>query len=358
MGCRMGNAYSGSMDGWFRLGFWAPALVPAGALLLALTVTLTIRGFFVTRLRPWAAQTQGFSSALAQAIATPSLLWCVIVSIHVATQVADLPNRVELLASRTLTGLWIASATLALSKAATIAVRQYGSRVEGAQSVTTLSQNLARLIVVAFGLMVLLSEFGIAVTPILTALGVGGLAVALALQDTLANLFAGFYITVAGQVRVGDYIKVDSGEEGFVVDITWRAAVLRMLQNNLVIIPNAKLARATVTNYHLPERRMSLLIPVSVSYDSDPEHVERVLLDETKAALGQVPGLLEDPPPMVRFIPGFGAYSLDFTLICQVGEFTDQFPVQHELRKRIFRRFREEKIDIPFPIQTLNLRRA
>lgn len=346
------------MDGWFSLGFWTPALFPAAALLLALAVTLSIRGVLVKRLRPWAATSQGFSAALAQAIDTPSLLWCAIVSIHVATQVAGLSDRLALLAGRTLTGLWIASATLALSKAATLAVRQYGSRVEGAQSVTTLSQNLARLLVIAFGLMVLLSELGIAVTPILTALGVGGLAVALALQDTLSNLFAGFYITLAGQVRVGDYIKIDSGEEGFVIDITWRAAVLRMLQNNLVIIPNAKLARATVTNYHLPERRMALMIPVSVSYDCDPENIERILLEETKAAVGEVDGLLADPPPLVRFIPGFGAYSLDFTLICQVAEFTDQFLVQHELRKRIFRRFREEKIEIPFPVQTLNLRRA
>src|SRR3990172_5566134 len=93
-----------------------------------------------------------------------------------------------------------------------------------------------------------------------------------------------------------------------------------------------------------------------VGYASDPDHVERVLLEETRAAVAQVPGLLGDPPPFVRFIPGFGESSLDFTLICQVATFVDQYVVQHELRKRILRRFRAEGIEIPFPIRTVELR--
>jgi small-conductance mechanosensitive channel len=194
------------------------------------------------------------------------------------------------------------------------------------------------------------------VTPILTALGVGGLAVALALQDTLANLFAGFYISVANQIRIGDYIKLESGEEGYVADISWRSTSVRMLANNLIIIPNAKLGQAIVTNYHLPEKRMSLLIPVGVSYDSDPEEVERILVDVATSSARDIAGLLAEPAPFVRFIPGFGDSSLNFTLICQVAEFVDQYMVQHQLRKRIFARFREAGIEIPFPIRTVYLK--
>jgi small-conductance mechanosensitive channel len=112
----------------------------------------------------------------------------------------------------------------------------------------------------------------------------------------------------------------------------------------------------TLTNYYLPDKRMSLLIPVSVSYSSDPEKVEGVLVEEASKAVGEIPGLLAYPAPFVRLIPGFGNSSLDFTLICQVGEFVDQFPAQHELRKRIFRRFREEGIEIPFPHRTVYLK--
>jgi small-conductance mechanosensitive channel len=81
-----------------------------------------------------------------------------------------------------------------------------------------------------------------------------------------------------------------------------------------------------------------------------------VLVEEAERAVGQVPGLLGEPRPFARLIPGFGDYSLDFTLICQVATFVDQFPVQHELRKRILRRFRAEGIEIPFPVRTLQVR--
>ena len=129
-----------------------------------------------------------------------------------------------------------------------------------------------------------------------------------------------------------------------------------MLPNNMVVIPNSKLSQSIVTNYYLPEKRMSLLIPISVSYSSNPEKVERILIEETKKAVGEIPGLLGDPEPFVRFIPGFGESSLDFTLICQVKEFVDQYLAQHELRKRIFKRFGEEGIDIPFPHRTVYMR--
>jgi small-conductance mechanosensitive channel len=254
--------------------------------------------------------------------------------------------------------LWIISATLACARLASLLVRRYGERVSGAHRVTSLTDNLARLFVFLIGGLVLLHGLGVSITPLLTALGVGGLAVALALQDTLANLFAGFYVSLAGQIRVGDYLKLEAGQEGYVTDITWRATTIRALQNNLIIVPNAKLAQAIVVNHHLPEPRMSLLINIGVSYDSDPDQVERILVEEATRGAGEISGLLSQPAPFVRFIPGFGAYSLDFTLICQVAEFTDQFLVQHELRKRIFRRFRQEGIQIPFPVQTVQLEKA
>ena len=102
---------------------------------------------------------------------------------------------------------------------------------------------------------------------------------------------------------------------------------------------------------------MSVQIPVSVSYSSDPEQVERVLLEEVKKGLADIPGILSDPEPAVRFIPGFGESSLDFTLVCQVREFADQYPVQHELRKRIFKRFKKEGIEIPYPHRTVYLKK-
>jgi small-conductance mechanosensitive channel len=101
---------------------------------------------------------------------------------------------------------------------------------------------------------------------------------------------------------------------------------------------------------------MSLLLPISVSYDCDPDRVEEILVEEAKAGAKEIPGFLSDPEPFVRFIPGFGEFSLNFTLICQVAEFVDQYLVQHEMRKRIFKRFKREGIEIPFPIRTVYMK--
>ncbi len=101
---------------------------------------------------------------------------------------------------------------------------------------------------------------------------------------------------------------------------------------------------------------MSVSIPIGVSYSSDPEEVERILVEEAKEGARQIPGLLAEPEPLVRLIPGFGESSLNFTLTFQVAEFTDQFLVQHELRKRILRRFRQAGIEFPFPTRTVYLR--
>ena len=291
-----------------------------------------------------------------QAIKGPFILWVVILALHLATAAAGLPPRFQAIATKVFLVLWIVSLTLAASRLAGLMVKHYGRGLSSALPVTTLTQSLVRLAVVTVGALVLLDALHFSVMPILTALGVGGLAVALALQDTLSNLFAGFYVSIAGQVRVGDYIKLESGEEGFVVDISWRATTLRALPNNLIVVPNAKLAQIIVTNFSLPEPRMALLLPVSVSYESNIDDVERILLETATTGATGIRGMLAEPAPVVRFIPGFGDSSLDFTLICHVAEFVDQYLVQHELRKRIFRRFKEEGIEIPFPIRTVYMK--
>jgi small-conductance mechanosensitive channel len=221
---------------------------------------------------------------------------------------------------------------------------------------TGLAYGILKGAILIIGFLICLSVLGLSIAPLLTALGVGGLAVALALQDTLANLFAGVHILMEKSIRIGDFVKLETGQEGYIDDITWRTTRVRMLPNNIVVVPNSKLAQSVVTNYYLPEKRMSLLIPIGVSYSSDPEQVERILVEVAKKGTLDIPGLLAEPEPFVRFIPGFGDSSLDFTLTCQVREFVDQYLAQHELRKRIFKRFNEEGIEIPFPHRTVYLR--
>ena len=236
-----------------------------------------------------------------------------------------------------------------VAKATLILLNHWLTSNQGRESYREPAEFVVRVVFVTFGTMILLENLGISLTAVWTTLGVGSVAIALALQDTLSNFFAGVYLRLDHPVGLGDYIKLESGEEGFVVERGWRSTRIKALSNNTIVVPNAKLASAIVTNFSLPDPHMSLLIPISVNLNSDPQQVEDVLVNEASRALATVPGLLPDSAPFVRFIPGFGQFSLDFTLICSVKSYVDQYLAQHELRKRIHKRFREEGIEFPVP---------
>ncbi len=328
-----------------------------------LLLCVTVLGGFIFRrvlfhvVRGWAQTEHHLDVLITESLRGPIILWSIILGLHVATQNSEIPARYLHYIPSALALLWILSLTIAMSRLAGNMVRFYGGRVTGsAMPVTSLTQKLAQLIVVILGAVWMLRVvFSINLTPILATLGVGGLAVALALQDTLSNLFAGFYVSISGLIRIGDYIKLNSGEEGYVTDINWRCTTMRGNSNNLVVIPNNKLGQATFTNYFLPERRMVLQVTFTVAYDSDIDRVEAVLLDEVLTSAGEVSSLVAEPAPFVRFIPGPGDTGLGFQVSVSVSEFADQYLAQSELRKRIFKRLRRENIVLAYTARTVVL---
>jgi small-conductance mechanosensitive channel len=332
----------------------SPLVWPAVAFLAVSLVALLFRKALTTGLRRWLGPDN--VEVFLDAVRLPSILWCLVLGLFAAIELVELPRRLASQLRTVLEAAIILSVTFTVAGLLGSLAAAAGERRALGLGVTGLVRAAVRGTVLVVGLLVLLDALGVEITPILTALGVGGLAVALALQDTLSNLFAGVHLLADKPIRVGDYVKIADAVEGYVVDVGWRSTRVRMLQNNVVIVPNKRVAESIITNYDMPERRMALLVPVSVGYDCDPERVERVLVDEARRAAGEVPGLLADPPPLARLIPGFGAYSLDFTLVCQVASFVDQYPVQDELRKRILRRFQAEGIGIPYPVRTVEVR--
>ncbi len=332
-------------------------VVPAVTATVSASVLFVVRGVAFRLLHRWAGKTETrIDDIIIRSLKVPSVYWCIAIGLYIGVAVSDFPEKHVFYFSRAIHVIVILSITTAAANLSGKIFKNYIQKSDLPIPTTGLAYGILKGTIFIIGFLIILSVLGISITPLITALGVGGLAVALALQDTLANLFAGVHILAEKSLRVGDFIKLETGQEGYVEDITWRTTRIRMLPNNMVVIPNSKLSQSIVTNYYLPEKRMSLLIPVSVSYSSDPEKVEQILVEEAKKAVGEVPGLLGDPEPFVRFIPGFGDSSLDFTLICQVQEFVDQYLAQHELRKRIFKRFKEEGIEIPFPHRTVYLR--
>ena len=255
-------------------------------------------------------------------------------------------------ANHALVAVVVLAATLAVARTATEAVRAGVKRHTGISGSATIFLNITRVVVLAIGLLILLSSVGVSITPLLTALGVGGLAVALALQDTLTNLFAGIHILASGKVQAGDFIELDTGLQGYVVDTNWRNTIIRQLPNNLIIVPNAKLASSTLINFARPEQETSVLVQVGVAYGSDLDQVERVTCEVGRDVMLSVDGAVRTHEPSIRYHT-FGESSIDFSVILRAAEVTAQYLIIHEFIKRLHRRYQAEGIDIPFPIRTI-----
>ena len=217
---------------------------------------------------------------------------------------------------------------------------------------TTLLNSILIGIIYAMGLLVILQYYGISIAPILTAAGVGGMAVALALQETLANIFSGLHLILSKQLRIGDYIRLGSGEEGRVTDITWRfTTIIPLGASNTIVIPNKTIAGANITNFSLPTQNINISVPVGIAYDSDLAAVERITIETAKEVLARV----DDNPnanPLVRYT-AFGDSSINFNVILPSSMFDHQGVIQHEFIKALTERYRTEGIDIPYPIRTI-----
>ncbi len=280
------------------------------------------------------------------------ILWSVIIGLYAAIPLLHLPPDYHFIVQKVLLVLVILSITLTVSSIVSGFIRVQSGEAKGEIFSTSIFTIFSRVIVMSIGLLIILQALNISITPILTALGVGGLAVALALQETLGNLFAGLNILIAGKIMVGNYIQLQSGEAGYVTDINWRSTTIRQLSNNFVIIPNSKLASSITTNFNLPEIEMSTLVEVGVAYDSDLEKVEKVTIEVARDVLKSVEGGVVNFEPFTRYHT-FGDSSINFTVILRVKEFVNQYLVKHEFVKRLHKRYKEEGIVIPFPIRTL-----
>ncbi len=218
---------------------------------------------------------------------------------------------------------------------------------------TSVMRNVVRIAILVLAGLWILTNLGVEITPLITALGVGSLAVALALQPTLTNLFAGVHMAVTRPIRVGDMIELEDGKKGTVTDIGWRLTHILEPTNNLVVIPNARLAEMIVRNYALPEPEMALSVEVGVAYGSDLDQVERVTLEVARSVLREVEGGVPTFEPLVHFHT-FADSSINATVALRSRGFADGALVKHEFVKRLKRRYEAEGIEIPFPQQVVH----
>ncbi|MBX0330583.1 mechanosensitive ion channel family protein [Oscillochloris sp. ZM17-4] len=200
----------------------------------------------------------------------------------------------------------------------------------------------------------ILGLYGVPVGSLLTVVAGSSVGLSLALRDPLANLFSGMTVIASNKIRPGDYVRLSSGEEGYITDIRWADTYIRQLSNNLIVVPNSLMTSTIVINYSRPESEQSVLIPMGVSYASDLELVERVVAEVGVEVMEEVDGGVAEFAPFIRYTT-FNASSIDFNVILRANSFVDQYLLKHEFIKRVRARFHQEGISIPFPIRTLNL---
>jgi small-conductance mechanosensitive channel len=310
---------------------------------ISLLVLLVFRRLLLSRYRVKPDTPPTLAAEMVEALGLASIFWCLAGALAVALRFADLTERQIQIA-----GLWIVifitvSLSLVMSSAAVRVISLYGSRQGMPFAVTGLSRTLTRVFVLSIGGMVLMHYLGLSITPLVTAFGVGGLALALALQDTLANFFAGVHILVENPISVGDFIRLSTGEEGTVTDIGWRTTRVLTGRNSTVVIPNTKITSSSLTNFSLPNRRVVADVPIAVSQQADPDQV-MAIAQEIAAATSVV---LADPAPLVLMDQGVLPTHMGFKLLVHVQNRIQQEIVQSEIRLRLMRRFREESVPLP-----------
>jgi small-conductance mechanosensitive channel len=330
-------------------------IVPSAFLVGGFLIALVIEKFLRPVLNRIAAKTAWEGNALIiGAFHGMAYWWFGTAGVYAALDGLPIPVRYQTLIDRGALIIYVLSVTVVLSRMLSGLVALYGRRVGGILMSTSIFTHLTQVLVYIIGVLVLLQSLGISITPILTALGVGGLAVALALQDTLSNLFAGIHTIASHKIRPGDYLRLENGQEGYVTDITWRYTTIRMLANNMIIIPNAKLASAVATNFSLPETDMSVPVEVGVSYESDLDKVEAVTIDVARSVMKEIEGGIPEFEPFIRYNK-FDDSSINFAVILRGKEFSNQYLIRHEFIKRLQKRYRQEGIEIPFPIRTIRI---
>lgn len=278
-----------------------------------------------------------------------ALLWSLLGGLYAA--MADMPWK----ARSILVGERLVAAVLALS--VTLALMRIVSEIVGrnqspAGGGTTLVKYIINSLLLMIGVSMVLGLFGVSLVPALTALGVGGLAVALAFQDTLANVFAGVNLSASRQIRVGDFISIDTKIEGFVADIGWRTTIVRTIDDLIIFIPNKRLAEAVMINFSRPDPGMWIEVFVRVPLDSDPERVEAIVADEIRLARESVPGLTSQAPA-IRF--RVGDWALEIRSYIPIRNIAERNPLTHAMVKRMLVRFHREGLVVPLPQRVLHM---
>jgi small-conductance mechanosensitive channel len=324
-----------------------PYVIPAAIIVIGIVLGVAFEygGRRRIALLP-AIRSHRWLSMAIEALAGAVVLWFTSLGIYVAIVSSQQRPSVERLLDQILLVLVLASITIVAGRFVGSAVLFLSRGPEQQLASGTLFASVSQGLIAVLGALIILSSLGIQITPLLTALGVGGLAVALALQPPLANLFSGLQLVASRQIRPGDYVELQTGQQGFVEDINWRNITIREPTNNLVVVPNLLLAQAIFINYRLPDPQVAARVPVRVAYGSDLDFVEQLMLRAVALAREDMHGQGTSGDAYVRF-DEFGSDTINLSVRFFVPRVVDQERARSSFLRRLYALLREHGIGSP-----------
>lgn len=324
--------------------------VPVGSLIFILiwmVLGLSLKALLFARFEKWAEKTETkVDDLLISAMNFPMtlLLFCSGLLILIRTGISP-QNVTHNQLYHIMLVIGVVSVIIFADRLLRGAIVMYADRFEFLRVAGGLVQSTLRLLVFVTGLLVMLGTLGINITPIVASLGVGSLAVALALRPMLENFFAGMQVISDRQIMEGQFIRLETGEEGFVHKINMRSTWLRTGTGNMIVFPNVLLVTTRIMNYHYPTRETEVAIPLSVQFGSDMQKVERAAVEEALALQKDFPGGVKTYEPKLRF-NAVGELGLSCSISLRVEDAAYQGAIRHEFLKRVIARFRTEDIVI------------
>ncbi|HEY6873514.1 MAG TPA: mechanosensitive ion channel family protein [Geobacteraceae bacterium] len=289
-------------------------------------------------------------------VTPPATLLVVCAGLYYAVGNLPLPDKVKLAVSGAIFVVNVAIFINIAYRMADEVLNWYAARVAertGAglnRQLVPLAQKLISIFLVGTGLIIILKHFNYDILSLVTALGIGSLAIGMAAKDTLANMISGFTLMIDRPFRIGDRIQLAGGQLGDVVDIGLRSTKIKTADNTLLIIPNAELCNTILVNMAFPDVRGKGRVNLGVAYGSDVEQVKELLVEIAR----EVPEVLSNPAPEAYFV-SFGDCALNMSLFFWVEEYAKVFAVTDMVNSRIIKSFRENNIDIPYTTRTVLL---
>lgn len=283
-------------------------------------------------------------------VSGPAMALVNFAGLYYAIKRLPLPEKIAVVAAGILFVVNVAIITMVAFRVVNLMLERYGERVVGTETsrqLMPLVEKLCTIFLILTALIITLKHFNYDILSLVTALGVGSLAIGLAAKDTLANMISGFTLMIDRPFRIGDRIQVGS-QTGDVVDIGLRSTKIKALDNTFLIIPNAELCNTTVINQAFPDIRGKGRINIGVGYDSDVELAKKLLVETAKS----IPDVLPEPEPEAFFM-NFGDSALNLSLFFWVADYTHLVKASDQINSALLKCFQENGINIPYPTRTV-----